>query len=86
MPVTARPLPKVSVSPVGNRLVITVPWDKADPLHSYLRGHGIGSTVCLDPAVGTAHLELWESADPLKLGALVEEWEGCRLASPRRKK
>jgi hypothetical protein len=86
MPVTARPLPKVSVSPVGNRLVITVPWDKAEPLQSYLRGHGIRSTVCLDRAAETAHLELWESADPQKLRALVGEWEGCRLAPPRRKK
>jgi hypothetical protein len=86
MPVTARPLQKACVSPVGDRLVVTVPWDKADPLRSYLRGHGMGSTVCLDPAAKTAHLELWEGADGQKLQALVEEWEGCRLASPRQKK
>jgi hypothetical protein len=77
---------KVCVSPVGNQLLVTVPWDKADALQSYLRGHGIGSTVCLDPAAETAHLELWQGADLQKLKALVEEWEGCRLASPRRKR
>jgi hypothetical protein len=86
MSVTTSPLHKVCVSPVGNRVVVTIPWDKADPLQSYLRGHGIGSTVCLDPAAETAHLELWESADPQKLHALVEEWEGCRLTSGRRKR
>ena len=46
------------------RVLLPVPWDRADRLHAQLRRRGCPSTLCLTPGARRAALELWPGTDP----------------------
>lgn len=59
------------LSGTRGRLSIPVPWEDADEFQGRLRRHGIGSTLCLDPGSGEAHLEVWPGVEAALVQAVL---------------
>jgi hypothetical protein len=67
----------LEVKTVNGRLAFEVPWDRAEAIQSYLRRHGVETTVCLDDSYERrAYLELWEEIAPQRLQELLGQWQG----------
>jgi hypothetical protein len=62
------------VTSAGGKLLIPVPWKRADSLHAYLRRHGIRSTLNIDPAERLTRLELWPGVDAAKAQSVLDAW------------
>lgn len=60
----------------GGLLTIDVRWQYAEALQSHLHKFGIGSTLHLDPVLGTARLEVWPGVNAAQVRGLVERWRG----------
>ena len=58
-----------------DQLIVPVPWNRAESVHTYIRRHGVGSTLCLDALAREAHLELHTSAGVEAVQALLDRWE-----------
>jgi serine/threonine-protein kinase RsbW len=65
------------------RWYIPVPWDQADDLHHRLKQRGCASTLCLDPALCEARLELWPDVPPDRAAAALDEVRQTALSRQR---
>ncbi len=60
-----------------DRLIVPVPWNRAEAIQSYLRKHDIDSTLCLEPTTHTAHLELHTKLGIDAVQAALDRWQAC---------
>jgi hypothetical protein len=60
---------------VRGKLVLEAPWRDVEALQTYLRRHGIGSTICLEPWDPTARLEIWPGANAEQVRTALEGWK-----------
>ena len=58
-----------------DRLIVPVPWNRAEAIQTYLRRRGVDSTLCLDARTREAHLELHTNAGVEAVQALLDRWE-----------
>jgi hypothetical protein len=59
-----------------DRLIVPVPWNRAEAIQSYLREHDVESTLCLEPMTRDAHLELHTNRGADAVQALLDRWAG----------
>jgi len=72
MPTTALFPDAPSLIVEGGRRYVPVPWDQADVLQAALRKHGCPTTLCLNPEIRQARLELWPEVTPEAVLAFLE--------------
>jgi hypothetical protein len=72
---------EVAIQSEGERLFITVAWEKIEHLRSYLAREGVNTTEHLEPSSRTARLEAWEGTDAQHLQSLLAGWEPRRVAA-----
>jgi len=59
-----------------DRLIVPVPWNRAEALQTYLSTNGMPSTLCLEPLEQEAHLEMHTKAGAEAVQALIDRWGG----------
>jgi hypothetical protein len=59
-----------------DRLIVPVPWNRAEAVQTYLRDRDVNSTLCLEPMTRDAHLELHTTMGAEAVQALLDRWEG----------
>ena len=59
-----------------DRLIVPVPWNRAEAIQTYLREHEVESTLCLEPMTREAHLELHTKMGVDTVQSLLDRWEG----------
>jgi hypothetical protein len=59
-----------------DRLIIPVPWKKAEALQTHLRTQGMLSTLCLEPRVREAYLEVHTKDGAEAVQAILDRWNG----------
>jgi hypothetical protein len=69
-------LDTLQVTSEQGKWYVVVPWDHADELHRLLRRAGAQSTLCVDPVLREARLELWRGVDPQQALASLRKLGG----------
>jgi hypothetical protein len=59
-----------------DRLIVPVPWNRAEALQTYLRDNNISSTLCLEPLVREAYLEVRAEGGANTVQSVLDRWEG----------
>jgi hypothetical protein len=59
-----------------DRLIVPVPWQKAEAIQSYLRDHDVPSTLCLEPLTRDAYLEVHTNIGAEDVQVLLDCREG----------
>ncbi|HJT79264.1 MAG TPA: hypothetical protein VJ739_18860 [Gemmataceae bacterium] len=66
----------VRVRQVDTRLLVDVPWGRADGVQTHLGRYGIRSTLILDALEQRASLELWPGTNEAAARAALAGWAG----------
>jgi hypothetical protein len=66
----SKEVPRINAE--NGRLVIPVPWNRAEGLLNRLRSQGIGSTLCLVPYVEEARIEVSPGTDVAAVQAALD--------------
>jgi hypothetical protein len=67
---------EVHVTSVRNRLSVTLPFDPAESLRSYLHAQGIKCSAVKHVEEGQAYFELRDDLDPEAVQEIIDAWEG----------
>ncbi len=57
----------------GDKLLVDVPWERAEHIQSHLQSRGIQSVLCADAAERRAHLELPPGSDQMLLSEVLSD-------------
>jgi hypothetical protein len=59
-----------------DRLIVPVPWNRAEALQTHLRTHHMPSTLCLEPRAREAYLEVHTKDGAEAVQAVLDRWAG----------
>ncbi len=66
-------LDTLSITSEKGRASVSVPWEHANDLYTYLNTRGYPATLWLDSSSHKAWLELWENVNPKEALASLDE-------------